>query len=141
MRELFDFTDKPSQRGFFFSKARNVAYFGGYGNGKTYAACGKGHLLAEFMPGNVGLVGRKTYPALNSTTRETFLAIARARNGGTLDAGPVIKSFNKADNVLYYQNGSIVYFRTLDEVEKIRSLNLGFAVIDQTEEVAKEIYL
>lgn len=121
--------------------SRVVAYFGGYGNGKTYAGCGKLWLQLELIPGNVGLVGRKTYPALNSTTRETLLKIARLRNGGTLEEGPVIKSFNKADNVLTLQNGSVCFIRTLDEVEKLRSLNLGCALVDQGEEIAYEIYL
>lgn len=138
---LLDFDNKPNQRAFFYDTGRVVAYFGGYGNGKTYAACAKGWMLAETIPGNVGLVGRKTYPALNSTTRETFLTLARARNGGTLEPGPVIEIFNKADNFLRLRNGSVVWFRTLDEVEKLRSLNLGWAVVDQAEEVAYEIYL
>jgi phage terminase large subunit len=138
---LFDFTNKPNQRAFFYDNSRVIAYFGGYGNGKTYAGCGKLWLQLEMIPGNVGLVGRKTYPALNSTTRETLLKIARTRNGGTLEEGPVIKSFNKADNVLTLQNGSVCFIRTLDEVEKLRSLNLGCALVDQGEEIAYEIYL
>lgn len=141
MSELFTFDGKPNQRAFFYDKGRVTGYWGGYGNGKTYAGCGKGWLLTEGIPGNVGLVGRKTYPSLNSSTRETFLNIARARNGGTLDPGPIIEGFNKQENILRLRNGSKVIFRTLDEVEKLRSLNLGWALVDQTEEVAYEIFL
>jgi len=141
LNALFDFTDKPNQRAFFHSRARNVGFWGGYGNGKTYAGCGKGYLHSIYYPGNVGLVGRKTYPALNSTTRESFLSLCRKQNGGTLDPGPIIAGFNKSENLLRFRNGSIVFFRTLDEVEKLRSLNLGWALIDQAEEVDEEIYL
>ncbi len=141
MKPLFDFTDKPNQRAFFYDTGRVTGYWGGYGNGKTYAACGKGWMLSEMIPNNVGLVGRKTYPALNSTTRETFLTIARARNGGTLEPGQVIESFNKAENIMILKNGSKIFFRTLDTQEKLKSLNLGWAVVDQGEEVAYEIFL
>lgn len=141
MKAVLDFTDKPNQKAFFFCRARNVGYWGGYGNGKSYAGSSKGLALSEAIPGNVGLVGRKTYPALNSTTRESFLGIVRQRNGGTLEDGPLVASFNKQENLLVLKNGSKIFFRTLDEVEKIRSLNLGWALVDQAEEIDEEIFL
>lgn len=141
MQALLDFTDKPNQKAFFFSRDRNVGFWGGYGNGKTFAGCAKGVAHSLGYPGNVGLVGRKTYPALNSTTRESFLSIVRRMNGGTMDPGPSVEGFNKQENILQFRNGSKVYFRTLDEVEKIRSLNLGWALVDQAEEIDEEIYL
>jgi len=138
---LLDFTDKPNQKAFFFDRSRVCSFWGGYGNGKTYAGCGKGVTLSLNIPGNVGLVGRKTYPALNSTTRESFLSFVRQLNGGQLGEGPIVHSFNKSENILQFKNGSKVFFRTLDEVEKLRSLNLGWALVDQAEEIDEEIFL
>lgn len=138
---LLDFKDKPNQKAFFFDRSRVCSFWGGYGNGKTYAGCGKGVTLSLNIPGNVGLVGRKTYPALNSTTRESFLSFIRQLNGGGLGEGPIVASFNKSENILTLKNGSKVFFRTLDEVEKLRSLNLGWALIDQAEEIEEEIFL
>lgn len=141
MKSLVDFTDKPNQRKFFFSQQPFAGFFGGINAGKTYVACAKGLLLTEAYPGNVGLVGRLTYPELRDSTRKTFLDLVKARNGGTLEEGPLVKSFNKADNELLTQDGSLVLFRHLDEPEKLLSVNLGWFFVDQGEEIPLETYL
>ena len=137
---LLDFTDKPNQKAFFYDRARNVSFWGGFFNGKTYAACMKAYLLSEWIPENVGIIARKTYPALEKSTMKTFLDIVRARNGGTLNPGLVIKQWNKTSHELIFQNGSIVWFVTLDDIEKLRGPNIGWAVIDQTEETEQEFW-
>ncbi len=138
---LIDFTGKPNQKRFFYTKNRFSGFFGGINAGKTYVACAKGELISEMYPENVGLVGRLTYPELRDSTRKTYLDIVKQRNGGTLEEGPIVKRFNKSDNELYYQDGSLVMFRHLEDFSKILSINLGWFFIDQAEEVPLETYL
>ena len=137
---MIDLSTNDTQRSFIFNRVPYSAYYGGVGNGKTTAGIARCFLLSMAYPGNFGLIGRKTYPELRDTTQKEFLDLVRAQNGGTLDPGPIVKQFIKAENLLIFQNGSKIIFRHLDEMEKILSLNLGFFYIDQAEEIGEDVW-
>lgn len=54
------------------SNAEIIVFGGGYGNGKTAAACVRALTWAEMYPGSNGLIARSTYPKLNDTIRREF---------------------------------------------------------------------
>lgn len=107
---------------------------GGYGNGKTAAACIKALRLCEDYPGCNGLIARSTYPKLNDTIRREFLRWCPR---------PWIKRMpTKDDNTLILINGTTVNFRYVaqrgKETEEARSNLLSatydWIVVDQLED-------
>lgn len=141
MNALFNLSDNQVQREFIFNPYQYSGYYGGIGNGKSAAGCIRSWMLSIYIPGNFGLIGRKTYPELRDTSFRDFLEIGRKMNGGTLEEGPLIKSYNKAEMHVTLQNGSEIIGRYMENMEPILSLNLGFAWIDQAEEIPEETYL
>lgn len=130
----------PVQRQFVFCRDRISGYYGGVGNGKTLAGCIRVLLLADLYPGNRILVGRLTYPELRDTTQKQLLDIVRLRNGGNLERGDYVESYNKNDNILVLRNGTEIIFRYLENEESILNLNLGAFYVDQAEFIKEEIF-
>ena len=122
----------PVQEEFVFSSDGVCAYYGGIGNGKTLAGCLRGLMISDLYPGSVGLVGRLTYPELRDTTQKQMLDIVRVRNGGTLEPGPYVESYNQTSATLVLRNKSIIMFRYLENEQSILNLNLSWFYIDQT---------
>lgn len=48
---------------------------------------------------------------------------------------------NKSDHTITFPNGSVIFFRGLDDLKKVRSLNLDFIWIEQAEEIGWETYV
>ena len=139
MEPVFDWTDRPKQKAFFYdSKNKTIGGGGGYNSGKSHAMIGKIHFLLEIFHGSHAIIGRKTYGALEKSVIPTFEKIALARNGGKWN-GPVISKFT--DMTAHYTNGSKLWFVTYDDVLKVRGPNIAFAGISQAEEVAHAIFL
>ena len=65
----------PHQRAFLEAPEKYLALLGGYGAGKTLPACVLGVLLSLKVPGNVGLVCRRSYSKLHDSTQRIFLEI------------------------------------------------------------------
>lgn len=138
---IYDLSERPKHKAFLFSRNKVASMFGGFGSAKTVFACIKAHLHLLTFPGTPGLVGRKTYPALRRSTLRAYLEVARTHNGGTLNRGEVIERYvDSPTPTLHYRNGSFMEFTTLDNVEKVRGPEIGVIVLDQAEEIAKEIY-
>lgn len=95
-------------------------------------------MLCLQHPGILGLVCRATYPELRDTTRREFLSIVTdqlyMKEGRDY-------TFNRAENHFRFTNGSEVLFRSLDDPDKFKSLNLGFFYIDEASEANEEIFL
>lgn len=140
---IYDLSERPKHLAFLKSRHPVVSMFGGYGSAKTFFACVKAHIKCLYYPGNRVIVGRKTYPALQRSTLKTYLEeVAIPANGGSLNPGPVIARFVSSPiPKLFYVNGSEVEFVTLDDVKKIRGPEVGDVVIDQCEEILRDIYL
>jgi hypothetical protein len=102
------------------------AYIGGFGAGKTLAGVWEALDVSLAYPGNVGLICRKTYRELTDSTQRTFMEIVPQR---------LIKNYSKRDETVTLINGSQILFRSLDDVQKFRSLNLGWWYIDEGSEI------
>lgn len=80
---------------------------------------------------------RKTVPSLRDTTEKKFielLPVEFERMCTTTRAGGHI-------NTLTFPNGSIYYFRGLDDWKKLRSLNLAFIIWDESDEFTPDDFL
>lgn len=129
------------QMRFHNSKARYRLMSGGFGTGGTTALVIEMAYQLLTYPNNVGLLGRFNSIELESTTLAEFLDILPRYNGAQL----TIKQHDRQKKIIYFWNGSKLVYMGLDEgknaVDKIKSLNLGFACIDQLEEIGEEIFL
>jgi hypothetical protein len=123
----------PSQRAFVFDPAPFSCIASGFGSGKTHAACLKGVILSQHIPGNRGLIGRYRNTDLEDTTKPVFFDVCPPS---------WIKSYNKKHNIVVLRNGSSIVFRHIHDASsgsatKTRRLgaNLGWFMIDQMEEL------
>lgn len=111
--------------------------FGAFGSGKTYAVVDEAIAWALEQPGIRGLIARKTVPELRDTTEPIF----RERIPAALwQAGEVRRSGGHMERFIF-PNGSEVLFRSLDDWNKHRSLNLGFICYDEANEIDEETYM
>ena len=125
------------QSSFIFSNARYSCFSGGYGSGKTFAGCLKALVLSSY-PGNVGLIGRLSYPELRDTTRKTFFEICPPEYYDSSQGG----RWSPTENHLRLVNGSEILFRHLDTISEaeLKSLNIGWFFIDQAEEISLPVW-
>ena len=120
------------------SRAKIQLFGGGFGNGKTAAACVlKALVFAKDYPGSNGLIARATYPKLNDTIRKEFLKWCPAN---------WIKSFPRsqnASNTCLLTNGTTINFRYIAQQGKntteattsnLLSATYDWIVIDQVED-------
>ena len=128
----------PKQAEFHASTAKYRLYAGGFGSGKTLCGCQEAIQLALRYPNNFILIGAQTYTNLRDTTQRTFLEVVPEPllKGGKLD-----KAFHKTENAIEFYNGSVVIFRSMDEPNKYKSLNLGAFYIDELTEVPENVWL
>lgn len=118
------------------SSAYERALFGAFGSGKSYAAVDEAIAWCLEQPGIRGLAARKTIPELRDTLEPTFLS----RMPGDLLAACITRKTGGHIESITFPNGSIVMFRSLDDWNKHRSMNLGFLLIDEANEIDEETY-
>jgi len=107
---------------------------GGFGNGKTAAACVKALKLCKDYPGCNGLIARSTYPKLNDTIRREFLQWC--------PKAWIKRAPTKDDNTLVLTNGSTINFRYVaqrgkDQEESksnLLSATYDWIIVDQMED-------
>jgi len=127
----------PKQDEFVFFKENEeqgqwfLAWMGGVGKGATTAGCIKSVLLSEKYAGNVGLIGRKTFPALRDTTMKTFKRIFPFNKKGW--------RWKESEMRLILPNKSEILFRHLDN-PSLGSLEIGWFYIDQAEEITEDVF-
>jgi len=114
-----------------------VMHSGAFGSGKTRALCLKALQLSLLWAGNRGLLARKTLTSLEATTLQTLL-----KPDGALP--PVIPPELIANHSYKYRtitltNGSEILYggvkSSSGDTSWINSLNLGWAAVDQAEEL------
>lgn len=113
-----------------------AVYQGGFGSGKTFAGSLLGILLCQKYPRVLGLVGAMTYPLVRDTTLASYFEHLDNFN---LKEGKDY-FFNKSEQKLTFKNGSEVLFKHLSEPYKLKSLNLGFAQIEEMSEIPHETF-
>jgi len=86
------------------------------------------------MPaGSTGMVVAPTYAMLRDSTLATFLELTR--NGG------VLRAFNKSDMTAELVNDTRILFRSADEPDRLRGVNLGWFCLDEGALVSEETWL
>lgn len=123
----------PEQEIFCFSKARNNRFGGGFGNGKTYAACIKALIFLMCFPGYRVAFCRQVYKNLRSTTMQTFFKVCPKE---------FIKTHDVQFGLTVFINGSCVYWLHLDTMDEAtaKGFEINALVIDQGEEVDEAIF-
>ena len=111
-------------------KSKKLLADGGVASGKTFASAVKIYLLCNEYPGLRALCGGVTFSQVKYSVIREILRIA--------DFSQV--KHNKADHTIEFANGSIIFYRGLDEEHKIKGVTIGAALVDELTEVKPEIY-
>jgi PBSX family phage terminase large subunit len=113
-----------------------AVYQGGYGSGKTFCGSLLGLLLARKIAGIRGIVGALTFPVVRDTTLVSYfehLDFMGYKKG-------VHYEFNKVEAKLSFKNGSEILFRYFEDAHKLKSLNIGFAQIEEMSDVPESSF-
>jgi len=124
----------PSQKRFHDSPARFKGFSGPIGSGKSQALCQEALRLSYLNPGRQGLIGAPTYPMLRDATLTSFLE--------TVNANRIRYDFNKSELVVVMKDTrSRIYFRAVDEFERLRGTNLAWFGLDELTYTGEEAWL
>lgn len=138
-----DGTHKPLPRQRDFLKAaldpkgpRYVAYYGGFGSGKSVVLC-TAIITQAVMYGGDYLISRHFMPELRRTTMKTFIEMCPKE---------LILEIRVADAEVHLRCAvpgakAVVYFIGLDEPGKIDSMNLSGFGIDEASQTTEEAFL
>jgi len=100
-----------------------------HNTGKTFACLYKVHMMLTYFPGTKALVARKTSVALASTAIATYKSMIDPREGITFFSGNRIRPA-----AFEYPNGSQMILTGLDKPEKVKSLEIDLAYINEATE-------
>lgn len=127
----WELTKKQAE--YIFVDDEEICVEGSAGSGKTIFACSKTIFYAINNPGARIGIFRKTLPSLKKTS---WLEIRKL-----LDDHKIVYDENKADGLITLSNGSTMSFSGLDDLSKVRSLNLDYIYIEQAEQIDRDTYL
>jgi Terminase large subunit, T4likevirus-type, N-terminal len=114
--------------------ARFKGFSGPIGSGKSQALCQEAIRLSYLNPGRHGLIGAPTYPMLRDSTLTSFLEV--------LASNRIRYELHKSESVLVMKDtGSRIYFRAVDEFERLRGTNLAWFGLDELTYTAEEAWL
>lgn len=135
--DVMQFNPLPKQKVFMthvFSNpiAKFIWYCGGFGSGKSYIGSHTSIRMAMQAPRGRGLIGRSTLVDLKATTMKTFFEVLDRR---------LIYKWNKSENLLTLINGHEIYFWGLDDIEKLKSLEIGWFWFDEVDETDINTFL
>lgn len=111
-------------------------YQGGFGSGKTWAGSLLGTLLCLKFAGINGLCGAQTYSLVRDTTLNAYFE--HFENFGLQEGKDW--QFIKSQQKIIFKNGSNILFRHFDEPNKLKSLNLGFAEIEEMSDIPEATF-
>jgi hypothetical protein len=119
-----DYVPLPSQNQFHASTARFKGFSGPIGSGKSQALCQEAIRLSYLNPGRQGLIGAPTYPMLRDATLTSFLEV--------LSSNRIRHELNKSESVVLMRDtGSRIFFRAVDDFERLRGTNLAWFGLDE----------
>jgi hypothetical protein len=113
-----------------------AAYVGGVGSGKTFAGLVKGIRYAQKYPGSVGLVCAITYRGIKDFLLPQFWGIIEGT--GLLVKGD--KGYLRSEMKAVFRNGSEIWFRSLDNIDKLRGLEVAWFFIDEGRNTNRESF-
>ncbi len=126
----------PQQQDLLDSSAKYIAQVGGYGSGKTLVACIMGHCLSMSIPGNMGIVVRRTLPKLHDATQRIYMEV--------LNRSKVpYQEREKRDGwpgTIVYPNGSEVKFRETKDLGRFLGPEYGWFLIDEAQEEPQKTF-
>lgn len=104
---------------------------GGYGSSKTLGGMVLGHLLSVAVPGNMGIVVRRSLPKLRDSTQRIFLEV--------LDRSKADVEFREMRDgwpgrIIYRDNGSEVTFRETKDLGRFLGPEYGWFAVDEAQE-------
>lgn len=121
------------------STAKEVGVVGGFASGKSYWLVMDTILNLVNFPGNEVLYGRLTLDEIRRTFFHIFNEICPPE---------LVISHNKNEQKLVLKTSgepSVLWYLGLDDAKnahhKLKSMNLGYAAIDQLEEISESVYL
>ena len=117
-----EFKLREKQRRFVEAQQPWCAFIGGVGGGKTYSGGVKSLLSFVQQPESLGIIAAPNYTMLRDTTQRMFFDLLPKE---------LIRSFNKNEQHLIGVNGSEVFFRSMDDPNKIRGINSSWAWLDE----------
>lgn len=127
----------PGQKELLESPEKYVAYLGGYGAGKTLPACALGNILSMAVPGNLGIVLRRSLPKLHDSTERIYLEVLQ-RSGITVQPREMRDGW---PHRLLYPNGSEVVFRETTDIGRFLGPEYGWFYIDEAQEEPEATFL
>ena len=134
LRIEIDYVPLPSQSQFHTSTARFKGFSGPIGSGKSQALCQEAIRLSYLNPGRQGLIGAPTYPMLRDATLTSFLEV--------LSCNRIRHELNKSELVLLMKDtGSRIFFRAVDDFERLRGTNLAWFGLDELTYTTEEAWL
>lgn len=110
------------------SLSPEFCYSGRRAGGKSWVLCGKAYLYATLYPGARVLIAREERASMDATTLWTLREEIVPREIWTA-------FWREAKSDLALPNGSIIHVRGLDKVDRILGLRVGFAGVDQAEQL------
>lgn len=126
----------PKQKELLESNEKFIALVGGYGSGKTLPTCVLGHLLSVAVPGNIGIVLRRSLPKLHDSTERIFLEVLE-RSGVGYKARELRDGW---PHRIIYSNGSEVYFRETKDLGRFLGPEYGWFYIDEAQEEPEKTF-
>jgi phage terminase large subunit len=122
----------PKQEQFLDATEREVLYSGAFGAGKSRVGCIKLIQHAQ-IPGNYVGMFRRYFASLKSTTLRTLLHEPDIYGNYILPEGTY--EYNKSDHEIHVKGGGTIVYGGFDKPERIGSLQLGAAFIDEGTEL------
>lgn len=126
----------PTQRELLDASEKFIALVGGYGSAKTLGASVLGHLLSVAVPGNMGIVLRRSLPKLHDSTERIFLEVLQRSGVG-------YKPREMRDGWpgrIVYSNGSEVVFRETKDLGRFLGPEYGWFYIDEAQEEPEKTF-
>jgi hypothetical protein len=120
----------PWQQEFLHAPEKFLGAVGGYGSGKTLPANVLGVALSLKIPGNRGIVIRRSYPKLHDPTERVFLEVLQRSGIGFTPA----EMRDKWPHRVILENGSEIFFRESSEPGKFLGPEYGWFYIDEAVE-------
>lgn len=126
----------PHQRQLIESDAKYIAILGGYGSAKTLGIAALGVGLSLVVPGNIGIVCRRSYAKLHDSTQRIFLEVLQ-RAVGEFKAREVRDGW---PHRVILPNASEIVFRETKDIGRFLGPEYGWFEIDEAVEEPKKTF-
>ena len=125
----WDWSLVPAQEGFFTTQAFESMYSGAFGTGKTRVLCARVLANLLYVPKNLGFLCRMDGKALRHSTMQMLYEM--------LDPNWIAQKNEQQGFIRLKQEygGSRLIFGDLKDLNDLKNLPLGFAAVEQAEEI------